>query len=262
MPINAFCFLHGTGGNFYSSTLFDRLGERFLELGCAVLRVNTRGHDGISTAVTSRGGRRQGAAYEVLDDCRHDVAAWLDWLRQRIGGQIGLVGHSSGAVKAIYALVQEPASAPAGLIALSPPSLAYSSFCASPEGPRFLETYALAERQVANGQPTALLEVQLPLPYVITAAGYLEKYGPEERYDFLKFVAGVPCPTLITFGNVEVENNMAFRGVPAALEAVAERHPHLAVEVLAGGDHFYSSVRDELVARVEGWLRTIPLQSM
>ena len=32
LPVDAVCFVHGTGGNFYGSTLFDALGERFLEL--------------------------------------------------------------------------------------------------------------------------------------------------------------------------------------------------------------------------------------
>src|SRR3954468_10648220 len=102
-PVDAVCFVHGTGGNFYSSTLFDSLAGRLLEWGCGVLRVNTRGHDGISTAVTDRGGRRLGAAYEVVDDCRHDLAAWVEWLRQTAGPRVGLVGHSLGAVKALYA---------------------------------------------------------------------------------------------------------------------------------------------------------------
>src|SRR5688572_29710684 len=69
--LDALCLVHGTGGNFYSSTLFDDLAGPLLALGCAVLRVNTCGHDGISTAVTVRGGKRLGAAYEVVDDCRH-----------------------------------------------------------------------------------------------------------------------------------------------------------------------------------------------
>src|SRR5437870_3567177 len=81
IDIDAFLLIHGTGGNFYSSTLFDAVGERLLQLGCGVLRANTRGHDGISMAVTSRGGRRLGAAYEVVDDCRHDIAAWVEWLK-------------------------------------------------------------------------------------------------------------------------------------------------------------------------------------
>ena len=44
-PVDGLCFIHGTGGNFYASTLFDAIGERCLKQGCAVLRVNTRGHD-------------------------------------------------------------------------------------------------------------------------------------------------------------------------------------------------------------------------
>ena len=108
LGVDGWVFVHGTGGNFYGSTLFDALAARFLELGGAVLRVNTRGHDGISTAVTERGGRRLGAAYEVVDDCRHDVAAWLGWLRQHAGPRVGLVGHSLGAVKALYAVRAYP----------------------------------------------------------------------------------------------------------------------------------------------------------
>src|ERR1700693_5740702 len=78
---DAVCLVHGTGGSFYSSTLFDALSERLLTRGCGVLRINTRGHDLMSTAVTAKGGRRLGAAYELVDDCRHDLAAWVDWLR-------------------------------------------------------------------------------------------------------------------------------------------------------------------------------------
>src|SRR5436190_18699114 len=30
LPVDGFCFFHGTGGNFYGSTLFDALTERLL----------------------------------------------------------------------------------------------------------------------------------------------------------------------------------------------------------------------------------------
>jgi hypothetical protein len=67
-PWDAVCLIHGTGGNFYSSTFFELLTERCLERGSAVLRANTRGHDGISTLVTAKGPLRQGAAFEIVDD--------------------------------------------------------------------------------------------------------------------------------------------------------------------------------------------------
>jgi dienelactone hydrolase len=253
--VDAFCFVHGTGGNFYSSSLFDDLGERLRALGCGVLRVNTRGHDGVSTALTEQGGRRQGAAYEVADHCRHDIAAWLAWLRQRAGPRVGLLGHSMGAVKCLYALAHEPQNAPVCAVAVSPPRLSYAWFCSSPEGADFLQTYQLAERHAADGQAGALFDVKLPLPFLITAGGYLEKYGPEERYNYLRFVAGVHCPTLITLGGREVENNMAFRETPQALEELAAKRQNLSVETISGADHFYNGARDELCARVEAWLR-------
>jgi pimeloyl-ACP methyl ester carboxylesterase len=254
--VDGWCFLHGTGGNFYSSLLFDHLAERLLELGCAVLRVNTRGHDGISTAATAERGLRQGAAYEVVDHCRHDVAAWMDWLRQRFGSRIGLLGHSSGAVKSLYAAAHQPELAPACLIALSPPRLSYAAFCSSAQADEFLETYARAERLVASGQPTALMDVKVPMPFVITAASYLEKYGADERYDFLRFVSRAKCPTLITYGSIEVESHIAFRGVPEAVNALQERCPQLRVELVPGADHFYSGCREEVARRVEAWLKS------
>ncbi|HYV34742.1 MAG TPA: alpha/beta fold hydrolase [Gemmataceae bacterium] len=253
LPIDAFCLVHGTGGNFYGSSLFDQLGQRLLDLGCSVLRINTRGHDGINTTATQTGGKRLGAAYELVDDCRKDLAAWMSWLRQHAGPRIGLIGHSLGAVKCLYAMAHKPDLAAQLVIALSPPRLSYSWFCSSPEGPKFLESYAEADRGVNDGRPAALLEVKLPLPFVITAAGYVEKYGPDERYNYLRFLASVDCPVLVTLGSVECENNMAFRG---AAEAIGELgHRQLAVAMIAGGDHFYTAVRPQLVDHVDAWLK-------
>jgi pimeloyl-ACP methyl ester carboxylesterase len=254
VAVDAFCFVHGTGSNFYSSTLFDALSERFRELGCGILRVNTRGHDGISNAVTARGGQRLGAAYEVMDDCRHDLAAWLGWLQEGGFRHVGLVGHSGGAVKCLYALAHEPQIPAACVVAVSPPRLSYSWFCSSPQGQEFLEAYQRAEQLVENKQPLALLEVKLPLPFVITAAGYVEKYSPEERYNYLRFLTGIRCPVLITLGGVEVENNIAFRGAPEAIQEIAMKRPHIHVGTVAGADHFYTAARGELIARVESWL--------
>ncbi len=255
VPVDGFCLIHGTGGNFYSSMLFDAFAERLLALGCAVLRVNTRGHDGISTAVTSRGGQRLGAAFEVVDDCRHDIAAWLDLLRQRVGRRVGLIGHSLGAVKSLYAMAQESALDAACVVAVSPPRLSYSWFCTNPAAGDFLPTYQKAEQMVDAGQPLALLDVKFPLPFVISAAGYVEKYGPDERYNFLPLLRGCRCPTLVTFGSIEVAGNPAFQAAPDAVNELRLKQPQLTVEVIEGADHFYTGVRAAVVDRVAAWLR-------
>ncbi len=251
-PVDGVCCVHGTGGNFYASTLFDALGERCLQQGCAVLRVNTRGHDGISNAVTARGGRRLGAAYEAVDDCRHDLAAWIELLKACVGPRVGLIGHSLGAVKCLYTLAHEPALDAACVVGISPPRLSYSWFCGNPEGANFLTTYHEADALLQAGRPGALLDVQLPLPYVITAAGYVEKYGPDERYNYLRFLAGVRCPSLITLGEIEVANNVAFRAAP---QAIAElQRGSVTVATIPRADHFYSEVRAELLECIDQWL--------
>jgi pimeloyl-ACP methyl ester carboxylesterase len=251
-PVVGLCFVHGTGGNFYASTMFDALTPRCLERGCAVLRVNTRGHDGISNAVTTRGGRRLGAAYEVVDDCRHDLAAWLDFLRERVGSRVGLIGHSLGAVKCLYALAHEADLQATCVVAISPPRLSYEWFCSSAESALFLEAYQKADVLVQAGQPTTLLEVGIPLPMAITAAGYVEKYGPEERYNVLRFIQSVRCPILLTLGAVEVGHNVAFRGTAEELAQLRQRA--LSVVTMAHADHFYSQAREALLAQVDAWL--------
>jgi pimeloyl-ACP methyl ester carboxylesterase len=255
LSLDSVCLVHGTGSNFYSSTLFDSLAARFLELGCAVLRINTRGHDLMSNAATPKGSRRLGAAYELVDECRHDLVAWIEWLQQRAGPRIGLVGHSLGAVKCLYALAQDNRLPIRCLAALSPPRLSYSWFCANSEGPQFLESYARAERYLEEGQPAALLEVKVPLSYAISAAGYVDKYGPDERYNYLSLLPGVPCPLLLTLGSIEMENHMPFRGIPEALASLGNLKGRLTVQTIAGADHFYSGVRADLVACVETWMR-------
>jgi pimeloyl-ACP methyl ester carboxylesterase len=257
LNVDGFCLIHGTGGNFYSSSLLGDLAERLLHLGCPVLRVNTRGHDGISTAVTAQGGKRQGAAYEIIDDCRHDLVAWAEWLRGRVGPRLGLLGHSMGAVKALYAAAHEPVLVPNTVVAVSPPRLSYAAFCASASAGEFLGTYQRAESFIAAGKPATLMEVQTPLPYVITAAGYVEKYGPDERYNFLKFLPAVRCPTLITLGGQEVQSTMAFQRLPADLDLLARPRSLSQVNIVAGADHFYTGRRTELLDAVDRWLQGI-----
>ncbi len=113
----------------------------------------------------------------------------------------------------------------------------------------------LARGRVEAGKAEALLDVGLPLPFVTTAGGYVEKDGPDERYNYLRFVADAPCPVLVTLGGVEAESNMAFRQAAEALREPAVRHGRLRTTVVAGADHIYSGTRGELIGRVIDWLR-------
>jgi hypothetical protein len=153
----------------------------------------------------------------------------------------------------LYALAHEPALPVACTVAISPPRLSYSWFCSNPEGPAFLETYHRADALMQAGQPATLLEVSLPIPFAITAAGYVEKYGPDERYNYLSLLNGVRSPLLITLGALEVADNMAFRAAPEALAEVSRRQRFLSVATIADANHFYTNARAELIAQLDHW---------
>lgn len=255
VDVDAVVLVHGTGSNFYGSTLTEFLGQRFGELGVAALSINTRGHDLLSTAATSDGPSRQGAAYEIVDDCRHDLAAWIDMLVARGLTRVGLVGHSLGALKSVYFLAHEGHAAVRWVVAVSPPRLSAEHFLASPKRESFAADLAEAEAHLAAGRASRLMDIRFPLPYSISAAGFVDKYGPAERYNVLRFVDRLPCPALFTYGGQELQSNVAFQGLAAELEALDPQRQRWAVETVADADHFYSAARDGLWSRIGRWLK-------
>ena len=251
--------LHGVGGNFYGSTLLESVADALTQADCDVLRANTRGHDAYSIAHTTSNRRHQGAAFETVDDCRHDIAGWITCLRERNYRQIVLLGHSLGAVKAIYAQAYQPHPEVTAVIAISPPRLSCQAFQNGEQSARFFQTLSEAQQLVESGEGESLIQTRVPVPLLISAAGFIDKYGPAERYNFLQFVETVDCPLLFTFGSLELEHGgVAFAGLPAAIETLASRSTETRwqpeVTVIEGADHHYRQGRGELNSELIHWL--------
>lgn len=259
VPVDAFICLHGTGSNFYSSSLMATLAPRLTATGAAILAVNTRGHD-LAYLAATRGGRKLlGSSHELVDECRLDVAAWLAFLHGRGLTRIALLGHSLGAVKILYALSRDEAPSVACAIALSPPRLSHAKFAASPHGERFLAEHSRAVELVLQGRGETLIDATVPLPYPITAASYLDKYGQDERYDLLRFVERVRVPALFAFGSQELFG-AAFAGLPEQLETMrhaGEGRPWRTA-IIAGADHNYTGAQHDLAQAIEAWLHRLP----
>ncbi len=251
--IDAWLCLHGTGSNFYAGAMLGGLAPKLLAAGSAVLRANTRGHDIVCTGPSSAGHALLGAAFERVSEATLDIAAWLRLLNERGYQRIGLLGHSLGAIKAIYALAADDAPKVAALAAASPPRLSFEHFSQSRRGPEFLKNFAEAEQLVALGKADELMLVQFPIAYYVTAAGFVDRYGPAERYNILRMLDRVKCPTLMTYGSSEVQAHDAFRGMPEAVEKFATEQNRLQSAVIAGADHQYTGCYDTLAARIHKW---------
>jgi len=251
--------LHGVGGNFYGSTLLESVANALSEINCDVLRINTRGHDAYSIAHTTSNQPHQGAAFETVDDCRLDISGWVTWLRDRGYQKVILLGHSLGAVKVIYAQTYQPHPEVSGVVAISPPRLSCQAFQHGQQSARFFETLSDAQRLVEAGEGQTLIRTRVPVPLLISAAGFIDKYGPAERYNFLKFATSVDCPILFTFGSRELEHGgIAFAGLPSAIETLASQSStppwRAEVAVIEGADHHYRQGREELNRRLISWV--------
>ena len=254
---SAALLLHGVAGNFYTSSTFDAVIPALQQLGLTTLSVNTRGHDSVFGASLGNIRRRFGAAYEIVADCRLDIAAWTEFLASRGHERIVLIGHSLGAIKAVYCQAHDKLPQVAAVIAASPPRLSYSAFMSAEESSTFFESFSTADQMTKAGRGDDLFTSKFPFPLLITASAYIDKYGPAERYNILKFAADVPCPALFTYGSKELEQGgIAFAGLPEALLSLP--HPdRRQVAVVAGADHLYTGVGDDLAAAMTTWLRRV-----
>lgn len=249
--------LHGVGGNFYTSSLFEGLTPSLLAAGVAVLWANTRGHDSLFAASAGLRGRCWlGAAVEKVGDCQWDVPAWLNWLSERGYRRLGVIGHSLGAVKAVFSQAQALDPRVTAVVALSPPRLSYAAFQYDERAAAFQAAVSEARLAVREGQPERLLQVGFPYTQWMAAATYLEKYGPDENYNFLRFVERVRAPLWFAYGARELaDGSLAFAGVPDAIRSAVRPDQQWGVEIIPGADHNYAGVVPALAERLVDWLR-------
>lgn len=255
LPVDAFILLHGVGGSFFGGSMFDALAKPLLDCGAAILRVNTRGYGAINMIPSTGRAIRGGAAYETVDHCRRDISAWMAFLGDRGFTRIGLLGHSLGAIKAVYHAAHESDANLDCVIAASPPRLSSSAFQNGPRSSDYFESMRSAKQHVEAGHPENLINAKFPFPLLISAAGYIDKYG-DERYNLLKFVDQVSVPTLFTYGSIELdEGGVAFAGLPEAISNAVAGKPSVTSRTVAQADHFYSGKYDELNVEILDWLR-------
>jgi len=248
---DAVIFHHGVGGNFYNPSFVDVIGTAFLAEGCAVLRVNNRGHDLVYNSPTGR----LGAAFETVDDCGLDWNAWIDFCQELGYRRVALWGHSLGAVKTIYYLANERDTRVAWAVASSPPRLSFQARSAGAEGAPLVSDYERARALVDGGDGEELLPLSEQTGLVLgTARTFVDKYGPADRYDILTHLPNVRAPILVTVGSLE--HQLSFRGHRTELPALAAKQPNLRFAMVDGADHQYTGVVDSLRDAALGFIRS------
>ena len=249
--IDAFVIVHGSGGNFYRSGL--ERASRLRDAGYAVAVVNTRGHDVVASHTQEA---FIGNAYDVWDDCRYDLDATIGLVAERGYSKICILGISIGATKVVYyqAKVHDPRVA--GVIAFGPVNTSHKWFSASEEGEEHEKICRTAKELVDAGQPDALMQVDFPNQHaVFSAAVYLDRHGPGERYHLLPVVNDVECPLFILAGTEE--NLIRHRGFAQAMFDEAAGNPNVVLKLVQDATHGFSGMDDEFVDSVLEWAKDL-----
>ena len=249
----ALLLVHGTLSNFYAPGALERLASSADAAGLATLRVNTRGHDGMCSVAGKTRAVRGGATSETVSDCTLDLTAWTDFLVERGYSRVVLVGHSMGGVKAAFSQAFAPHPAVTGIVCLSPPRFAHEYWTRHPAADSFRATFDQAVQLLDAGRGNELIDCRQPLPLVITASAFVEKYGPHDRYDIVTLLPRVSCPVLITVGALTVNVSPAFDSLPDEIRALVDQHD-VRLEILDGEDMSYSRDPEAVFNLLRNWL--------
>jgi pimeloyl-ACP methyl ester carboxylesterase len=242
----ALVLIHGVAMNFYSGPL-PVFGKAFAEQGYDSLCMNTRGHDWISRA----GDLTDfcGATYENLEDCLLDIDAAIDWLNLQGYKRCILIGHSLGAIKAIYYQGNRMRPEVIGVVSCSAPKQFYSA--RSIEQPGFKDRLLLAEEKLSSGKGEEFLWAPTSGAMgIFTARTYVSKYGRHENTDVRNQAERLGCCLLAIAGGAE---GRFFRDYAKELAAAAEKSGST-LEVVPGSDHFYNEHASDVIAIISAWL--------
>ncbi|MGH2365744.1 MAG: alpha/beta hydrolase [Chloroflexota bacterium] len=246
---------HGVGSNFYGTSFFGPMQEWLSQAGCAVLRVNNRGHE--LAYNTPRG--RLGAAFELVADSVQDWTAWLDFAAARGWHRVVLWGHSLGAVKTIFFLATQQDPRIVRAIAASPPLFSFSEYQTKEGAAQFQEQWHRGQELLAQGKPDELMPVTVPTRALLTARTYTEKYGPDERFNILRLLPAVRIPLLLTLGGEEGAGPhqpdwLAFGGLANRLQELASGLERAEFRLIPEANHRYEHKEAELWSAVAAWL--------
>jgi hypothetical protein len=249
--------VHGVNGNFYSSTLLMQLAQTAIEAGDSALVINTRGHD-LASFGSAETPARLGSMYEIIEDAKLDLQAWMRWCKNEGFERAGLMAHSLGAVKCAYALAHAGESNPwkdvEQFLALSPPRLNTDLLLRDPAKCEVFRQHLDEARAFCReGKDNHVMRVRFPLPNWVSARTFDDKYGSGEKYDYLTWLPQISTRTLWMFGEHEVRQGSA--NFLNADRTLSERLPsgHL-VQVIKDADHSYRTTRDALRHAIAEWI--------
>ena len=254
-PVDAMLLIHGSRGNFCDPATKSMAADLSAQ-GIACLALNTNAHDTIWYHPPSDG--YKGNAFEILENTMSDLRAGIDHLEQRGYRAIGLLGHSMGAVRVTYYAATQDDPRVAAVVPVSPVRLSYSHYLESEDAEEFRANLETAQRLVGEGDPDGVFRVNFPIPQFFSAASYLDKHGPFEKYNLINLADRIRVPILALNGSRETHTRL--KGMAQDLARAAANSPRASAIMVDEGEHSLVNRTAEASAAVLQWLTALALQ--
>ena len=254
-PVDAVLLIHGSTGSFYTGSTIAMAGD-LRNQGYACLSLNTSAHD----TVWYNGGDSTyyGVAFEILDRSRLDLKAGIDYLAGLGFRRIAILGHSMGAVRVGYYAATESDDRVTTVIPVSPVRLSYSYMMDSEDAEEFRGIIQRADELESQGKAQELMAVNYPIPQMFSAASYLDKHGPGERYNLVTLAPKIKVPVFAISGSLETHSRL--RDMARDLATAAVNSPRAEYTIVEGGNHSLNNRREEAASAVLGWLASLTPQ--
>lgn len=111
---------HGMQGNFFQNSFVQEMLTGYPENNIGFLTVEQRGAEAVRYFAKNDDFVNIGNAYEVFEESRYDIQAWIDFAKEKGFEEIYLQSHSLGTMKTAYYLSNKNKPSVSGTIFISP----------------------------------------------------------------------------------------------------------------------------------------------
>jgi pimeloyl-ACP methyl ester carboxylesterase len=260
----AVIYIHGLGGDFYGSPRkADAFARECRRRGFGFFSFNNRGSGTMSGAKRKDGSPKgysyvdAGRCYERFEDCVLDISAFVAEAKRRGYRKVALVGHSTGANKAVYYLSRDPDPVVSMAVLTGPVSDVPGQ--ARLGGRRYRGLVALARRMAARKKGGSLMPQSAPL-WPMTARRFLSLSVAGSHEDVFQYHMGKPAyrelkrvkvPLLAVLGGKDEYATMPPEDI---LASYRRANPLLEGAIIKGAFHSFSGKEGPLAGTVCGWL--------
>ncbi len=255
--------MHGMSGNGYENAFLDTLHATYNKLGLSFFSIDNRGRGIISSfwqngnlSPWGEGTKLGGSCFEILDECVHDIAGAINYLKSIGKTKFILQGHSLGCTKVIHFMNTLGSDDILKVILLAPTDMvAWASRDKNHEA-----NVEKAKQLIADDKPTALVDAQCwPDETPLSAQTYLSicvAGSPADIYgdrDNGALLGKVHTPMLIAYGSDDIGITQVDGSIDAwktRADAVIDK-TNTQIAIIDGASHSFRHYEGQLSQAIE-----------